>query len=49
MILSVIIILIQAMLDRTIKGEEDFKEHYDIAVLGSVPDFRENDKGGYKR
>lgn len=49
LVLSIVIILIQAMLDRTIKGEEDFKEHYDIAVLGSVPDFRENDKGGYRR
>lgn len=49
LVLSVLIVLIQAMLDRTIKGEEDFNEHYDISILGSVPDFRESDKGGYKR
>ena len=49
LVVSVLIVLVQAMLDRTVKGEEDFKEHYDIAVLGSVPDFKENEKGGYKR
>ncbi len=49
LVISILIVLIQAMLDRTIKGEEDFNEHYTISILGSVPDFKETEKGGYKR
>lgn len=35
--------------DRTVKGEANFSENFNIPVLGSVPDFEdpENNKGGY--
>lgn len=47
LVLSAAIVLIRAMLDRTIKGEKDIEETYKIAVLGCVPDFNDNEKGGY--
>jgi capsular polysaccharide biosynthesis protein len=46
-VLAVLIVLMRAMLDRTIKGEEDVSEYYDVAVLGCVPDFNSMEKGGY--
>ncbi len=48
-IVSSLIIVIISMLDKAIKGEEDFKESFDIPVLGAVPDFdissNSNNKG----
>lgn len=38
-IISSLIIVIISMLDKAIKGEDDFKESFDIPVLGAVPDF----------
>lgn len=42
------IIVLRAMFNRTIKGEENFTQRYDIPVLGCVPDFH-NTKGAKGR
>lgn len=38
-IISALIILVLATLDKAVKGEEDFKSSFDIPILGAVPDF----------
>lgn len=40
------IILIIALMDQTVKSEEEIIERYKISVLGSVPDFNAPMKGG---
>lgn len=42
------IALIVSMLDKTIKGETDFAENYDIPILGNVPNFKSAAKGEKK-
>ncbi len=42
------LVLLFEMLDNTVKGEEDLVNHYNIAVLGEIPDFYSVPKGGYK-
>lgn len=42
------LVLLFEMLDNTVKGEEDLVAHYNIAVLGEIPDFYSVPKGGYK-
>lgn len=37
-VLSVLGILVASMLDNRIHSEEDLKKHYDIPVLGAIPD-----------
>lgn len=37
-VLSVLGVLVAAMLDNRVKDEEDLKKHYDIPVLGAIPD-----------
>jgi len=46
----ILLIMILEMMDQTIKGEEDFVQHYDVPVLGTVPDFEnfKKTKGGQK-
>ncbi len=34
------ICLIASMMDKTIRGERDFTENYDIPVLGNIPNFK---------
>jgi len=41
----VLIVLLLAVMDKTIKTEEDIVENYNIPVLGTVPDFDANNKG----
>lgn len=38
-IVAIGFIMVRYMLDRTIKGEEDLKELFDVPVLGEIPDF----------
>lgn len=45
---STAIILILALMDQSIKDEDDITVHYTVAVLGGVPDFSSNGKGGRK-
>lgn len=49
--LCAVIIVVRALNDQTVKGEEDFAEKFDIPVLGSVPNFdlgrTAKGKGGY--
>ncbi len=40
------IIIYLAVSDKTINGEDDIKNNYDIPLLGSVPDFQSTVKGG---
>lgn len=37
-VLSVLGVLVAAMLDNRVKDEDDLKKHYDIPVLGAIPD-----------
>lgn len=37
-VLSVLGVLVSAMLDNRIKDEEDLKKHYDLPILGAIPD-----------
>ncbi len=48
-IIVALVILLVNFLDKSIKGEEDFKNHYNIPILGIVPDFTvvQSQKGGY--
>lgn len=34
------IALIISLMDKTIKGEQDFSDNYDIPILGNIPNFR---------
>ncbi len=34
------ICLVASMMDKTIKGEQDFTDNYDIPVLGDIPNFK---------
>ncbi|MEG1887493.1 MAG: Wzz/FepE/Etk N-terminal domain-containing protein [Oscillospiraceae bacterium] len=48
LVVAILAIVIET-LDQTIKGEEDFVAHYDVPVLGIVPNFdtyKANSKGG---
>lgn len=48
-IITALIAIYFAVSDRTINGEDDIKSHYDIPLLGSVPDFQSTAKGAKKR
>ncbi len=48
-IITALIVIYFAISDRTINGEDDLKAHYDIPLLGSVPDFQSTAKGAKKR
>lgn len=50
--ISFVFVFILDLLDKTIKGEEDFKSRFDIPIIGAVPDFENvlissSQKGGY--
>ena len=46
--LSLVIVLIQYLTDNTVKGEDDLKQKLDVPVLGEIPSFDPNPKGGGK-
>lgn len=46
--LSVAFVLLRAMLDTTIKGEEDLKSRTGLTVLGEIPDVQYKSKDAYK-
>lgn len=48
-ILAYVVVLLIDMNDKTIKGDVDFTENYNIPLLGVVPDFENNESmlGGY--
>lgn len=46
MLLGIGIIFVREMMDNRVKGEEDLARHYDLPILGTVPDF---DKINVKR
>lgn len=39
-VLVFVIAVIANMMDKTIKGEKDFSENYDIPILGNIPNFK---------
>ncbi|MBQ0083899.1 MAG: hypothetical protein KBS52_03960 [Clostridiales bacterium] len=49
-VIAYAIFLIIELNDRTVKGEANFSENFNIPILGAVPDFEnpENNKGGYE-
>ena len=38
-VIPLIILVIVAISDTTVKGEDDLTDKYNVAILGSVPDF----------
>lgn len=48
-LLTLVIIVVREMLDQRVKSEEDLKNHYDIPVLGTIPDLRSHLKGANKK
>lgn len=40
-VLSVLGVLVVAMIDNRIKSEEDLKRHYEIPILGAIPDLED--------
>ncbi len=48
-VLCYAIIYLISLNDITIQSEEDFKDHYDIPVLGNVPDFSETQSKKYAK
>ncbi len=48
-VLCFVIVYIISLFNTTIKSEEDFKERYDIQVLGDIPDFATAKSGKYAK
>lgn len=46
-VISAAAVLLQYVMDNTVKNEEEFKKRYNIPVLGEIPDFKSEPKGGY--
>lgn len=48
-VLCIVVLAVIELADNRVKGEEDLVQKYNIAVLGSVPDFEDKEltKGGY--
>lgn len=44
----VVLFIIESM-NRSIKGEEDFANSFDVPLLGAVPDFENVETGGYRK
>lgn len=49
LVLSVLYVVLHEMFDMRVKNEEDLKKYYNIPVLGGIPDFHSQFKGGYER
>lgn len=49
-VVCIIVFAVIEVVDKRVKGEDDLRSQYDIAVLGSVPDFNDKNiaKGGYR-
>ncbi|MCI9414840.1 MAG: hypothetical protein HFJ79_06680 [Clostridiales bacterium] len=47
LVLAALYLLIRYMTDTTVKSEEDLKNRYDVPILGEIPDFYQQKKGGY--
>lgn len=48
-ILAFVIVYVVSLFNTTIKSEEDFKERYNIPVLGDIPDFATAKSGKYTK
>ncbi len=46
--LSILLVLAIVLMDNTVKDEDDFTSRYGVSVLGTIPDFAQNFKGGYR-
>ena len=44
----VVLFVIESM-NRSVKGEEDFTNTFDVPLLGAVPDFENVDNGSYRK
>lgn len=49
LVLSVGFVLVRSLMDNTVKGEEDVRQRLDIPVLGEIPTFIHEVKGGARR
>lgn len=48
-VIAVLTVLVINMLDRSIKGSEDITKHYNVPILGEIPDIsKTTSDGGYK-
>ncbi len=48
-VIAYIVVFVVDSLNRSIKGEEDFVNNFDVPLLGSVPDFENADSSGYRK
>ena len=48
-VLAYVVVFIFDSLNRSIKGEEDFTNNFDVPLLGSVPDFENAERSGYRK
>ncbi|MEG2174919.1 MAG: Wzz/FepE/Etk N-terminal domain-containing protein [Oscillospiraceae bacterium] len=46
MVLTVLLVVLQSMLDQHVHGEEDLTQHYNLPILGNIPTFEEIEKRG---
>lgn len=49
LVLSILYVVLHEMFDMSVKSEEDLRKYYNIPVLGGIPDFHSQFKGGYER
>lgn len=47
MVIAVIVVMLMHLLDNTVKDEDGLKKRYNIPILGEIPDFNTQQKGGY--
>ena len=48
-VIAYIVLFIIESTNRSIKGEEDFTNTFDVPLLGAVPDFENAEQGGYRK
>lgn len=48
-VIAYIILFVIESMNRSIKGEEDFTNNFDVPLLGAVPDFENADSSGYRK
>ncbi len=48
-VVAYVVLFIIESTNRSIKGEEDFTNNFDVPLLGAVPDFENAESSGYKK
>lgn len=48
-VLAYVVVFVIESMNRSIKGEEDFTNNFDVPLLGAVPDFENAESSGYRK